>query len=318
MPFLPKTSFWYYQYLDTQNQVKNVTFVNVALIHHIAVQLTPPPVVGGQTPLVNIWMQDKDINKDPDIVLTGAAASTFLSEFPTYVPPCSTAITLETNGVLNTIQTLLNLKQGTNVILVADAFGGVTISASGIVGTGFENISTGDNTTAVMTVDTGASLSYVGSGVVNANEIGGINVAGNAPAHAGEVLVSQIGDTSAEWEDPIGIVTLTAGQNIGAYQAVAVHADGLAYIADAGTLADADRFVGIAVTSALTGNTLQVQQSGTIDNVGFLFTPGTTIYLGLAGALTASPGLGLFELSLGVATSASQLEMQIGLVIVFA
>jgi len=318
MPFLPKTSFWYYQYLDAQSQVKNETFVNVALIHHISVQLTPPPVIGGQTPLVNIWMQDKDINKDPDVALTGVAASTFLVDFSTYVSPCSSTITLETNGALNPIQTLLNLKQGTNIVLTPDAFGGVTIAASGSIGTGFENITTGDNTTAAMTVDTGASLSYANSGVVNANEIGGINVSGNAPAHPGEVLVSQTGDTSAEWEDPIGIVTLTAGQNIGAYQAVAVRGDGLAYIADAGTLADADRFVGIAVTSALMGSTLQVQQSGTIDNVGFLFTPGTTIYLGLAGALTASPGLGLFELSLGVATSASQLEMQIGLVIVFA
>lgn len=113
-------------------------------------------------------------------------------------------------------------------------------------------------------------------------------------------------------------ITLTAGENISAFQAVAVHGDGLAYKASAGTAADAVRFVGIAITSALTGSNVQVQQVGVIDNNGFLFTPGEMVFLGLAGALVQTPGVGVFELPLGVALSASELEAQIGLPILFA
>jgi hypothetical protein len=113
-------------------------------------------------------------------------------------------------------------------------------------------------------------------------------------------------------------VTLTAGQNVNAYQVVAVHSDGLAYIASAATLADADRIVGVAITSALTGNPIDVQQVGTINNLGFSFTPGATVYLGLTGALVQTPNAGVFELPMGVATSASQLEVQMGLPIIFA
>ena len=43
--------------------------------------------------------------------------------------------TLETNGVANTLQTILNLIAGANVTLTADGAGGVTIAASGGTGT---------------------------------------------------------------------------------------------------------------------------------------------------------------------------------------
>ncbi len=43
--------------------------------------------------------------------------------------------TLETNGVVNTLQSLLNLIAGTNVTLTADGAGGVTIAATGGTGT---------------------------------------------------------------------------------------------------------------------------------------------------------------------------------------
>jgi hypothetical protein len=114
------------------------------------------------------------------------------------------------------------------------------------------------------------------------------------------------------------VLNMTVGQNVNAYQAVAVHADGLAYIADAGNTADAGRIVGIAITSATTGNSLTVVQMGEIDNAGFLFTPGVRVYLGTSGALVQTPNAGAFELPLGVALSASKLEAQIGLPILTA
>ena len=113
-------------------------------------------------------------------------------------------------------------------------------------------------------------------------------------------------------------VSLIAGQNINAYQAVVVRGDGLAYIADANTVADADRFIGVAITSAGIGTLVQIQQDGLLANLGFSFTPGAQVYLGLAGALVQAPGGGAFELPLGVALSASLLELQVGLAIILA
>lgn len=113
------------------------------------------------------------------------------------------------------------------------------------------------------------------------------------------------------------IVTLTCGENINAFQAMVVHSDGLAYKADDATAADANRIVGVAITSATTGNPVNAQQTVVV-NVGFLFTAGATVYLGSAGALVQTHSTGLFELPLGVALSASQLEIQIGTPIFYA
>lgn len=80
--------------------------------------------------------------------------------------------------------------------------------------TSFAAITTGTNVDATMTVGTGANLGYTGAGVVNANEIGGINVDGNAPTHAGEVLISQPGNTTAVWADPQVQGLYAAGSSI--------------------------------------------------------------------------------------------------------
>jgi hypothetical protein len=124
---------------------------------------------------------------------------------PTLLPPSTpgTTVLLETNSTPNAIQTILNLKQGANITLTADAFGGVTIAGSGVISSSFTDITSGDNITADMIVDTGATLSYANSGVVNANEIGTINVNGNLPTHAGEILISQPGNETAVWADPL-------------------------------------------------------------------------------------------------------------------
>src|SRR5271157_3194284 len=114
------------------------------------------------------------------------------------------------------------------------------------------------------------------------------------------------------------VLALTCGMNISAFQVVAVRGDGLAYVADAAAVADADRVIGMAITSATAGNPVSVQQAGKIDNVGWSFTPGKTVYLGLSGAPTESLNVGAFQLPVGVALSASNLEVAIGLPIIFA
>src|SRR5271157_4215881 len=62
---------------------------------------------------------------------------------------------------------------------------------SGGGSTPFSGILSGTNTAAVMVVGSGASIAYLGTGVVNANKIGGINVSGNVPSHAGMIPISQ-------------------------------------------------------------------------------------------------------------------------------
>ncbi len=66
----------------------------------------------------------------------------------------------------------------------------------------FGEIATGTNTTAIMTVSGTAAIQYSDTGVVNANEVGSINVTVNVPTHEGQLLISQPGNTSAAWADP--------------------------------------------------------------------------------------------------------------------
>lgn len=113
-------------------------------------------------------------------------------------------------------------------------------------------------------------------------------------------------------------VSLTAGMNINAYSTVTVRADGLAYTVDSGSSTDCGKLVGIAVTSATTGNSFTVRLVGEVDNNGFLFTPGDIIYVGLAGALSNSPNTGVFEQPVGLASASGTLLLDIGLPILTA
>jgi hypothetical protein len=65
----------------------------------------------------------------------------------------------------------------------------------------FSQVLTGTNAGQTLTVGTASLLTY-STGIINANEIGGINAAGNSPAHAGQLLISQLGNTTALWADP--------------------------------------------------------------------------------------------------------------------
>src|SRR5208337_1035403 len=67
------------------------------------------------------------------------------------------SITLQTNGVLNTLQSILNIKGTGTVTATADGVGGVTINGTTVAPT-FDNIESGTNTTAVMQVGNGSSL----------------------------------------------------------------------------------------------------------------------------------------------------------------
>lgn len=111
------------------------------------------------------------------ITITGASqdVSAALQAAAAPLPPYT--VTLETNGVLNGSQSLLNLKNGSNVTIVDDGFGGVTIGSSGGGGGGGGGLpDPGNNglvgrialntTTAVQNVAAGATLVSQGTGTL--------------------------------------------------------------------------------------------------------------------------------------------------------
>lgn len=114
-----------------------------------------------------------------------------------------------------------------------------------------------------------------------------------------------------------GILTLTAGENISAYLAV-VCIGGQAFKADAATIGHAGRVIGIATSSALVGDPITVQVIGLTVNAGYTFTPGEPVFLGIDGALTHTPGVGVFEQQMGVALAMTQLCVDLAEVIVYA
>src|SRR5271166_6530311 len=86
---------------------------------------------------------------------------------------------------------------------------GSNITATTVSGSvAFGAITSGSNTTATMTVGTGASIVTSGTGVVEGTELATtgspVNVSNSAPpAHAGQLLISQPGNTTAVWADPL-------------------------------------------------------------------------------------------------------------------
>jgi hypothetical protein len=64
----------------------------------------------------------------------------------------------------------------------------------------FNNVTSGSNTTATMTVGSGGTLTFSGTGVVNANEIFGVVISNTAPS-AGQVLTAT-SSSAAQWSTP--------------------------------------------------------------------------------------------------------------------
>jgi hypothetical protein len=72
----------------------------------------------------------------------------------------------------------------------------------------FNSITSGTNTTAAMVVGTGATLTPLGTGEIESTDLAttgaSVNVSASAPpTHAGEILISQPGNTTAVWSDPL-------------------------------------------------------------------------------------------------------------------
>src|SRR5579863_3591732 len=106
----------------------------------------------------------------------------------------------------------INFSSGTS----ADAGKVIVTNASGLIDPSF-----GASSFPVSTpqfVVSGGSITVTGTGVIEATELATtgspVNISGNAPAHAGQLLISQPGNTSAVWADPFVQGVFVPGTNV--------------------------------------------------------------------------------------------------------
>lgn len=114
--------------------------------------------------------------------------------------------------------------------------------------------------------------------------------------------------------DGVGaLLMLTAAEAIPAYTVVAVRADGLAYKASSLNVEDSDRLVGVAATSALSGEEVSVRETGSMDHPGPLSVG--DLFLGPTGALVSNARTGALFAQIAQATTPTRLTVRIGQVI---
>jgi len=106
-------------------------------------------------------------------------------------------------------------------------------------------------------------------------------------------------------------LTMTAGMTIPAGQVCSVHTDGKAYVASADNPLDQNHVIGIAISSGVNGFLVNVRTSSEVDNIGWTLTPGAQYFLGLNGALSTNPSLGLFTQPMGTGILPTQLLLNI-------
>lgn len=109
-------------------------------------------------------------------VISGATfdVGTWVPNVLTNWNPPLTATTLETNGVVNADQTLLNLKNGANVAITDDGLGGVTIAATVPGGITLKTNGTSNGSQTILNLAQGTNVTLVdnGSGTVTFNSSG--------------------------------------------------------------------------------------------------------------------------------------------------
>lgn len=110
---------------------------------------------------------------------------------------------------------------------------------------------------------------------------------------------------------PAGGSTLqrTAGATLSAL-VVVYEEDGEVFALDKGDDANIDQLLGLTVTAADLGESINVQRSGAVNNNGWSWAPGR-VYLGAAGALTQTPATDGNDVLIGRAVSATRLLLDI-------
>ena len=149
------------------------------------------------------------------------------------------------------------------------------IDVSNVIGgggasTSFDSVTTGTNTSATMTVGSGAQIVPAGTGIINATKINGIPITGNL-THAGQIPISQPGNTAAVWADPLVQGISPVGTAVSGINPVLVGAkDNLGKLAD--LTVDASGNLNVTMTGAGSTNATIV---GPVDGSGNVKVSGT-------------------------------------------
>lgn len=110
---------------------------------------------------------------------------------------------------------------------------------------------------------------------------------------------------------PAGGSTLqrAAGELISALR-VLYELDGSVYLLDYRDAANIDLILGISLTAAGAGETLNVQRSGVIEDSGWSWAPGR-VWLGADGALTQTPPTDGYDVLIGAAVASGRLLLNL-------
>lgn len=102
-----------------------------------------------------------------------------------------------------------------------------------------------------------------------------------------------------------------AGETLSALVAVWEDEQGRVFALDQSDEDHVFCLLGLTLTAADAGQAINVQRSGVIDDDSWSWTPGQRIYLGAAGALTASPATTGFDVLIGTALSTRRIALNV-------
>lgn len=105
----------------------------------------------------------------------------------------------------------------------------------------------------------------------------------------------------------------SAAVSINAFKVLTSNSAGELIYADASVPGHADQILGIALNSAAPNAQVTYTESGDVENMGWSWTPGEPLFLGIAGALTHNPNVGVFQAQVGYAKTPTLINFRVGI-----
>ena len=111
-------------------------------------------------------------------------------------------------------------------------------------------------------------------------------------------------------------VIRTAGEAIGGHRMVYVASSGNVMYADCSQITHAHRVFGLTINAAVSGESVNVQLRGIVENSGWSWDLGKEIFLGENGLLTQTPPTAGYILWVGYPVSQTSMDIRIGQAII--
>lgn len=105
--------------------------------------------------------------------------------------------------------------------------------------------------------------------------------------------------------------TFVAAQAISGHTVVALNLAGKAVPASADVAAHAFNIMGMTTNAAAANDLLTVIDTGAVEELGWSWTAGLPLFLGLDGAITQDPRVGVFSKPVGMALTSTKVVFQL-------